>query len=98
MTLFLAPVTPAAPGAELVTSNAVSPSATTLRRELEEATESAHSAHIQRQADLVLAVIGACAVAQQEGWDGYRAQSVTPGVYLVAESFARALPPAVAAP
>jgi hypothetical protein len=73
-------------------STAVSPVADALRPALNEAVQTMHTLGIQRQADLILALIEACSYANAADWDSYGGRGVSLGSYLVTECLLRTFP------
>jgi hypothetical protein len=84
--------------AGLSTKKAIGPVARAVHRLLDEANEAAFTVGSRRHADMTVALLEACAQAQESGWDGYNGEGVKTGAYISAEALLRALPGSVPAP
>ncbi|OLC81553.1 MAG: hypothetical protein AUH72_09150 [Acidobacteria bacterium 13_1_40CM_4_65_8] len=83
---------------ESSTSKAVGRVATSVHRLVDDANEAAYTVGFRRQAEMTIALLEACAQAQENGWDGYNGEGVKTGAYISAEALLRVLPGNVPVP
>lgn len=83
----------------LLGSAAVDPGTLALDRSVEEIGAGGPTSMLtQRVSEAFVALLEACSIADSDGWDGYRGQSVSVGSFLMAEALLRTVPADVPMP